>query len=594
MKKDLYSNETVVELLRSIAAAYELKNENRFKIVAYEQAADSIEHLSREIRDVWQDDKLDEVPGLGPSIRASLDEYFKTGKVKHFQQILKDIPPAVFPLMNVPSIGPKKAFKLVTALKLKNPTTVFTELLQAALAGKIEHLPTFGKKSQNEIISSLQIYEKHKKREKRMPLPVAFSLAEKFIDYLKQQPHIVRVDALGSLRRMVSTIGDIDLAAGVSGGILKDVVDHFTAYKDKIKIDNAGDNKASIIVVPNIRVDLRVQDIKNYGPMLQYFTGSKSHNIKLREYALKKGYSLSEHGIKKLKGTQKTIQFETEEKFYEFLGLPYIPPEIREGTNEVDLALKHKLPHLVELPDIKGDLHTHSSYDLKPSHDTGKDSYVDLLQEAKKYHYEYLGFTDHNPKLSDLTQEETVSILKKRKHFIEDHCTKVSGVHYFIGLETDILPTGKLAFPEKALEYIDFLIVSVHSSFGMDVSSMTKRVLTALSHPKVKILGHPTGRLLGKRSGFELKWAKLYDFVAEHDIALEINSWTDRLDLPDSLVREAKDKGVKFVVDTDSHAKEQMNNMKYGVSVARRGWLTKHDIINTRGYHDFKDWILST
>ncbi len=590
MKTDQFSNQEIAELLRAIAGAYQLKNENKFKIVAYERAADTIEHMSRGLRDVWQEGKLDEVPTLGPSIRASLDEYFKTGKVKHFASVLKDIPAPVFELMKVPSIGPKKAFKLAKALNLKDPKTVVKDIQHAARLDKIASIESFGEKSQEDIVEALALYEKNKTKEKRMPLPIAYSIADRIMEYMRMDPKVKQIAALGSLRRMVSTIGDVDICIATDLKFEKSIIEHFLKYPDKVKIENAGEHKASIIVAPNVRVDLLVVDRDRYGSALQYFTGGKSHNINLREYALKKGLSLNEYGIKEVK-SGKVHTFTTEENFYKFLGLDYIPPEMREGIGEIPLAIKHQLPHLVHLEDMKGDMHIHSSYDLKPSHDLGTDTYKELLQEAKKYKYEYLGLSDHNPKTSDLSEDDVITIMKKRHEHIHK-TANVEGIHYFISLETDILPSGALALPTKAIDYVDYLIISVHSVFNMNMKEMTARFLKAMSYPKVKIIAHPTGRMLGRREGYELDWSTIFEEAKKRDIALEINSWPQRLDLPDTLVREGKSHGVKFVVDTDSHAKNQMINMKFGVAVARRGWLTKHDIMNTRNYHEFKDWIL--
>lgn len=603
MKKEI-NNKYIANLLRNMAAAYLLLNENKFKTIAYEKAADAVEHASRELKDVWQEGKINAVPGIGPSIASHLNELFAKGKSSHFDDVLSRIPSSVFVLMEVPSIGPKKAFKLVQTLRLNNEKTVIEDLLAAANAGKIAGIPTFGKKSEEDIIEAIALYKRPDNTKERMPLPYADAVAKDVMNHLKKVPHIARMDALGSLRRKVSTIGDVDIAVAIKDGEEEDVIKHFLTYPGKVAVDNAGTNKASIIVGSNIRVDLRVQTLENYGSMLQYFTGSKAHNIKLREYAIKKGLSLSEFGIKKGKPVKASAQikniheekipFENEKKFYNYLGLPYIPPEIREGTNEIVLALKNELPVLVETKDIKGDLHTHSSYNLQPSHDLGANTYEEMVEKAASLGYEYIGFAEHNPKLSGNTKEDIVAIMKKRKHDIEKlFAHKKPKAHYFIGLEVDIMPSGELALPEEAIEYVDYLVVSVHSSFNQSIEDMTKRVLKALSYPKVKILGHPTGRLLGKREGFELNWEKIYEFSVKKNIALEINSWPQRLDLPDTLVREAVEKGVVFTIDTDAHAADQMDNMPYGVSVARRGWLSAKSVMNTRGYKAFKEWIES-
>lgn len=588
MSESRYSNKEIAHLLRSIAAVYTLKKENIFKIIAYQNAATGVEHLTREIKDIWQDGRLDGVPGIGPSIRSSLDEYFTKGHSKHFESILKRVPATIFVLMKIPSIGPKKAFKLVTAFKLNDVKTVVHDLKNIAKDGRIAKLPTFGKKSEQDIIEAISRFENNSNKVDRMPLPYAFIIAEDIKKYLSQLKEVKRVDALGSLRRMVSTIGDVDLAVVADENYARKIVEYFIAYPKKIGLYNSGDKKASILVSPHIRVDLRVQEESSYGAMLQYFTGSKAHNVKLREYALTKGLSLSEYGIKDLKAKNPNIKkYASEEKFYSSLGLTYVPPELREGTWEIDMAKKNSLPKLVTAGDITGDLHLHSSYPLKPSHDAGINSYQEICAKAENLGYEYVGFADHNPKYSDLSEGEIVDLLKQRKAYIQKNIK----FPHFIGLEVDILPDGSLALPEEAIDCVDYLIVSIHSVFEMSVSDMTKRVLKALSHPKVKILGHPTGRLLGKREGFEMDWTKIFKFCSLNNIAIEINSWPQRLDLPDSLVYEAKNLGVKFVINTDAHENSQMENIFYGVSVARRGWCKKSDIINSLPFEKFKNWL---
>lgn len=610
MEESKYKNKEISTLLRNIAAAYLLNGGNRFKIIAYEKAADTVEHLSRELKDIWQDGKLSEVPSFGPSIESNIDEYFRTGASKHFESVLAGIPQTVFMLMKVPGIGPKKASKIVMELKLFNTETIFADIKAAALANKIAVIPSFGDKSQTDILEAIERYEKNDHNGERMPLPLADDLARQIIEYLKEIPSITRVDALGSLRRMVTTIGDIDIAVQAPKEEASNIVEHFIKFPGNIHTDNKGEEKASIIVASQVRVDLRVQPIQSYGSMLQYFTGSKAHNIKLREYALKRGFSLNEYGIKCLEETQnsklkiqnynsklKIFEFDTEEKYYNFLDLQYVPPEIREGTNEVDLAKKNKLPALVEISDIIGDLHMHSSYDLKPSHDLGQHTYEEMLEYASSKGYKYIGFADHNPKVTGHTEQEIINIMKRRKEYIDEKLearSKELGIKYFIGLETDITPSGELALPEKAIEYVDYLVVSVHSSFNLGIKEMTNRVLRALAYPKVKILGHPTGRLINKREGFELEWEKIFQYAHEYDIAMEINASPSRLDLPDTLVRDGLKYGVKYSIDTDAHAREQMDLMLYGVSVARRGWCEKKNIVNTMGYNEFKAWLLNS
>lgn len=589
-----YTNKGISHLLRSVAAAYLLKGENQFKIIAYQNAADAVEHLSTEIKDLWEAGKLYEISGVGSSIASHLDEYFKKGYSTHFVSIFKGIPYTVFELMKVRSIGPKKAYKLVKELGLLNVDTLFEDLKKACLEGRVAIIPGFGKKSQEEILRAVEHYLKTKDAEARMILPYAYRLASEIIEYMKKNPFVRKIEALGSLRRMAPTIGDIDIAVVSDKDKYKNVIEWFTKFPKAVKVENAGETKASIIVHPDVRVDLRLIEEERFGSMLQYFTGSKAHNIKLREYALKLGYSLSEYGIKRL-SDGKMFTFSDEKEFYKFLGLQYIPPEIREGEEEIDLAAENRIPKLVTTEEIKGEFHIHSNYDLKPSHDLGEHSYEELIEKAIGMGYQFIGFADHNPNITNNSPEEIVEILKKRRDYIDQIILskKFECIKIFIGLEVDILPDGSLAIPEEAIKFLDYIIVSVHSSFNMDVEKMTKRILRALKYPKVKILGHPTGRLINKREGYEADWEKIFKFAKEKNIALEINSWPERLDLPDMLIKQAASLGCFFTIDTDAHSKYHLQNIKFGVAMARRGWLTSDKVVNAWELDKIDKWIKS-
>lgn len=590
------TNLEIAQLLRKVAAAYLVLNENRFRVIAYERAADSIEHLTSDVKDMWDDGKLQDIPGVGGGIASNLDELFKTGKSNHWESVFSKVPQAIFPLLLVPGIGPKKAYTLVTTLKLESAKTVVSDLEKAAKAGKIAPIEGFGEKSQYVILESIAIYKRGQIKENRMPLPYADQIAQELIAHLKKKGKAARYDVLGSLRRQVSTIGDIDIAVATTEPQI--IIDQFISFPHQRIVDQ-GTRGATLLLANGRQADLRVQSPKAYGAMLQYFTGSKNHNIRLRELALSKGLSLSEHGIKSVK-TGKIAEYATEELFYNAIGLPYIPPELREDKGEIDAAMNNKLPTLVTLPDIRGDLHIHSSYDLEPSHDLGKNSMAELLSEAERLGYEYIGFSDHNPGITNHTKQEIVDIMKRRKSAYEHQYSswkdRVKGrAHYFLMCEVDILPDGRLALPDEAMEYVDAVIVSVHSAFTQPREVVTARLIQALtSHPKVRILGHPTGRLLGSREGIDADWPAVFDVVKKHDIALEINAYPERSDLPDTLVYDAIKLGIKFTIDTDAHAVEHMGLMRYGVSVARRGWAEKRDVLNTLAYNDFTNWLAHT
>lgn len=589
------TNEEIVKLLRNIAAALTIKGENRFRIIAYENAATSIEHLTSELKDLWQDSQLRTVPGIGPTIAEYLDELFKTGKIKHFASILKGLSPAIFEFLLIPGIGPKKAYRLTQEFKLHNPKTAVAELKKIAQAGSIAKLEGFGEKSQAEILASIEIYKKGQIKENRMPMPYADLLAQEIISYLKQEKEVLHIDVLGSLRRKVATIGDIDLACSTRNP--KAVLDHFVAYSKIRKIVDRGEKGATVLLSIGRQVDLRVQQPDSYGAMLQYFTGSKYHNIRLRDFALRKGLSLSEHGIKTVK-TGKIKTFSSEKAFYEYIGIDWMPPEIREDAGEIQAALSHTLPHLVTLKDIKGDVHVHSDYDLSSSHDTGSSSVPELVKTASQLGYEYIGISDHNPKITELSEQQIVSIMKRRREKLEQlyssiKSSAVKRTKIVYMLEVDINPTGNLALPEAAFAYVDAVIVSIHSTLKMPKDQMTERILKGFSHPKAKILGHPTARLLGEREGLDADWNAIFAFAKKNHKALEINAWSQRLDLPDILVREAIKQGVKLVIDTDSHAAVHLQNMQYGIDVARRGWAEKKDILNTLEYNKFINWLKS-
>ncbi|MCX6705678.1 MAG: hypothetical protein NTV24_01055 [Candidatus Woesebacteria bacterium] len=589
------TNLEIAELLRDVAASYQLQDEkkNKFKIIAYERAADAIEHASSELKDLWDEGKLKDIPSVGEAIAEHLDELFKTGHVKHFENLMKDYPKIMFRLLKIQGIGPKTALKLVSEGSI--PKEIKQELKE------VEEKPT------------------------RHLLPYACERSFEVIDWLRKIKEAKRVDPLGSLRRKASTIGDIDIAVATDNS--ETVINHFVKFPKLTKILEKGDKTASIILPGDIQVDLMVQPSESYGSLLQHFTGSKHHNIALREYALKKGLSLSEYGIKATGSGQRIGNrlktFKTEEELYKFLGLEYIEPELREDAGEIEVARDNKLPKLVGLSDIKGDFHIHSSFDIETSHDLGISSMEEIINQGNKLNYEYLAFTEHNPSKSKHNEEEILDLLKRKREKVDQlnlelqknsarpqrlsasdggqvkssvktmsnqFTQRYNGVRkVFNSLEIDILPDGSCPIPLKGFDYLDFVLVSIHSSFNLSKDQMTQRVLSALSwSPKALIFAHPTTRKLNEREGVELDWPKIFDFCIKNNKWIEINADPMRLDLPDFLVREAVKAGVKLTLGTDSHNKEMMNNMIYGVSVARRGWCEKKNVVNCLSLNDFE------
>jgi DNA polymerase (family 10) len=592
----IYTNKDIVHLLKSAAAALLLTNENRFRIIAYQKAADAVEGSSQEVFEMWKLGKLADIEGIGPSLQQHLNEYFTKPEGSYLEKQLAKVPATVYELMKAPGIGPKKAYKIVMTFKLFNLDTVVGEIHKLAAKNKIAELEGFGEKSQQDILDALKIHENRKDQEERMSLPIAFTLAQDVQRYLLKNKHVQEVNTLGSLRRMNATIGDVDVVAVAEKKYADEIIEHFTNYPEKISIEGKGDEKASIITAAGRRVDLRVVEKERYGSMLQYFTGSKAHNIKLREYGLRKGFSLNEFGIKKGKskagqGRATDFSFDSEEKFYEFLGLQWVPPELREGNEEVLLAAQKKLPELVELSDIKGEFHIHSSFDVEESHDPGTDSMVDMIKKAQELGYTYLAFSEHNPSISKHTDDQIIRLIKRKNEAVKALNEKLKDFTCINSLEVDILPDGRLALPDEAFQYLDMIVVSVHSSFTQPNEKMTERILRGLSYPKVRVFGHPTARLLGKREGVQADWDTIFDFCSKKNIALEINSATSRLDLPELLVRAALKRKNIFSIDTDAHEVSGMDAMHYGVAVARRGWCQKSDIINTQPISAIKKWL---
>ena len=584
-----FTNQAIAELLHKVAVAYQLQNENRFKIIAYQQAAEAVETCTNSIFDMWKEGRILEVNGIGSTIANHLQEYFTAKTPNHFTSVLAKIPQSVFPLVKVPGIGPKRAYALVTYLKLNDSETALEDLHTAIENNKIARMSGFGEKSQQQLLENLKLYTLQSTSTKRMVLPFAQKVASQILEYLCKHPAVIQCEPLGSLRRHVETIGDIDIALVAEQKHFSAIIDYIAVYPQCLRVDNKGSKKISIIVTPHIRVDVRLTTAETYGTMLQYFTGSKIHNIRLREYALKQNFSLSEYGITNKK-TRKLYTFEKEEQLYSFLKLDYIPPQLREGTDEILCAQSHTLPTLISLADIKGDMHVHSNFPIQTSHDVGADSFTTLALKALRLGYSYIGFTEHNPRSKE-SEEHVVKLLKQRRMQAQKHASNMP-VAFFLGLEVDIRPDGTLALPKQAFDQLDYVIASVHSSFRMDQKQATARVLKALSYPKVRIFGHPTGRKLEERNGLTFDWEQIFPLCKKRDIALEINAWPQRLDLPDMLVRQAVRAGVRCIINTDTHAQSHMDNMHCGISVAQRGWCEKKNIVNTLPTEEFKKWLL--
>ena len=573
------SNAQIAKLLRDIAAAYSIMgNKSIFEIRAYENASDSIEHSTAEIQDLWQEGKLDLVPGLGEKLRGYLDELFKTGKVEHFESVKKGIPKVVFELLEVPGIGPKTAQE-IAKLKVEDIDDLKRQIKSGELVRK-----GFSPKIAQKIMDGIT---QLKSRAGRMLLPYASAQADKILEYLKKSKNVENADSLGSLRRKVATVGDLDFAA--SSKQPKKIIDWFTKMPGVKSVTEQGENRATVVLNSGIQADLLVGEPDSYGALLQHFTGSKSHNIHLRTLAEKKELSLSEYGIKKGSRLQATG---TEEEFYKLLDMQVPPPEIREDTGEIEAAIKYNLPELVKIEDIHGDIHLHSNYPIaSPSHGPGVDSIEAIIKRAIELKYEFVGISDHPPGISTTSESEKINWIQKRTKFIQFLKKSTKDTRVLNGLEIDILGDGSVSVPDEALETLDYVIAGIHSGHRGSKEEITKRLIKALENPNVDIISHPTNRLLNERESSDADWEEIFKIASKNHKVLEINAYPNRLDLREDLVRQALKYEVKFIINTDAHQVSQMSMMPFGVAVARRGWATKKDIVNTWDWKKFSEWF---
>ena len=564
-------NRALAQTLRNIAAVYEIMGKSFFEIAAYKRAADSVEQSTSDLRQLWKNNSLDTVPGLGKALLGYMTEYFETGKVTHFENVYKIAPKGFFELITVPSIGPKKAYELTTKLNIHS----IDDLKKAINDNLIASLPRFGQKSQEQIANNLNrvVAKSH-----RTPIWAADSVVHDLTLWMQKDPQVQKFEALGSYRRRLNSVGDLDFAA--TSNDTQTAVDRFLAYPELDTVVEKGPASATITLKGSgLQLDLLVCEPDSYGSLLQHFTGSREHNIALRTLAVKKGLSLSEKGIKLKNG--KIKKFDSEEKFYKYLGLQFIPPELREDTGEIELAKNNKIPTLVEQKDIKGDFHIHSNFFTTSMHDFGSSSIQELADAAKVKKYLYFGISDHPPSEKSWSKKIIITEIKTHKDTINTINEHKNYPRVLNLLEVDISPTGEIKFPNEFYRYYDAFIAGVHSVFSQTKDAMTSRVINGLSDSKVFGLSHPTGRLIDKREGYEADWDKIFDFCAQNQKVLEINASVDRLDLTEILVRQAKTKGCLFMINTDTHDLQSLDLLHYGIDVARRGGLEAKDIINT-------------
>ncbi len=570
------SNKEVVQILKEVLAAMEVKNFNLFRIRAYQNAIAAMDNLTISVYDLWEDNRLDDIPGVGASLKQHLTDLFTKGEVKEFDRTKKNLPEGMFALISLRGVGAKKAFKLATAFNLDDRETALKEIRKMAEQGRIRSLEGFGEKSESQILEAIVEAKQTKKEKPRMLLVHAEEVAQRLIDYMKKCDGVEKIDPLGSLRRRMATVGDIDVA--VASDNPEEVMKHFLDFPEIYDVVTEGDKMSTVLLKTGAQVDLLISSPEAYGSMLQHFTGSKNHNVMLRTYALEKGLSLSQYGIKKGKTVE---EYSNEKDFYEALGLDYIPPELREGTEEIELAKEHKLPKLVELSDIKGDLHVHTVAS------DGLNTVNEMVEEAINLGYEYIGIADHSPSVQSRGLSEVTRIVNGKRKDIDEINTSQSKIKVLFGYEVNILADATLSLPVELLKKLDYVVAVVHSAFSQDREKMTERLIAAIRNPYVTIIAHPTGRLINERESCDIDWGEVFDACKKYDKILEINAFPNRLDLPEDLVKEAKERGIKLIIDTDAHEVSALNLMMYGVDVAQRGWCTKEAIVNTLPLKDF-------
>ncbi len=569
------SNKDIVVELKEALAAMEINNENRFSIRAYQNVIAAVDGLTISVYDLWENNRLDEIVGVGPALKAHLVELMETSKVTEWITKKKDLPEGMFPLLVLRGVGAKTAYKLANEFKIKSRDNALEIVKDAAKSKKIQQMPGFGEKSEKDILDSIEDLKKSKNEKERMLLSDAEKISERVITHLKSNPDVIDAVPLGSFRRRKSTIGDLDIA--ISSKNPEGVIKHFVKFEEVKNIESEGDRMSTVILGNDVQVDVLVSDEDSFGSMLQHFTGSKQHNIKLRQYSLEQKKSLSQYGIKHKGELQK---FADEKKFYKYLGLDWVPPEIREGKNEIELAAKGNLPKLITREAIKGDLHTHTIAS------DGINTLAEMASAAEKLGYKYYGVADHAPSVQSRGKFEVLKIMEETRRRIDTY-NKSHDLKVLYGYEVNILKDKSLGMSDDLLEKLDYVIAAVHTSFGMEREEITDRVIAAIENPYVDIIGHPTGRLINAREPMDLDWNKIFDAIKKNDKTLEINSQPDRRDLPDYLVHEALNMDIKLIINTDAHSIDSLDFMDYGIDVARRGWCEEKDIINTLPYDQF-------
>lgn len=574
-------NKQIAEIFRKTAEILEIKGDNPFKIRAYLRGAEAVENITEDLEDVEREGRLRQISGIGHDLAGQISEFIGYGRISHFNELKKSIPEGLLELLSIPGVGPKTAKLLYDQLKISDIQT----LEKYAKEGRLRNLPGFKAKSEENILRGIELV---KKGHERMDLGTAFSCAQRFVSVLEKNPVVKKINVGGSLRRMKDTVRDIDIL--VASSKPKDVMDTFVKINEVKSILGEGVTKSSVVTKEGVQVDLRVVEERSFGSALLYFTGSKAHNIKLRQIAIKKNLKFSEYGVFPVRNYKKAGRKSnvlsgvgkkekniaagfSEKEIYRILGMPYIEPELREDTGEIEAAIKNKLPDLIKVSDIKGDLHTHSSYS------DGHYSIKEMALAALDKGYEYIALTDHSVSLK-VANGVDLSRLKQKRLEIEK-LNKELKIKILFGAEVELDSEGNTDYSDKVLSGFDIVIGAIHSGFRQSKEKVTKRLVKACRNRHIDIIAHPTGRLWGVRDAYEVDFNAFFKVAADTGTFLEISSFPTRLDLNDINARRAKEAGARLAISTDSHHIEQLDYIKFGVATARRAGLSKKNVVNT-------------
>ncbi len=564
------NNARVASILEEVADLLELKEDTFFQVRAYRRVAKEISSLTEDIKDLYVRGHLDQVPGVGKAIHDKIVEIIRTGELQYLNDLRNEFPAGLLQVMQVPEVGPKTAGRLYKELKVTN----LQDLKAAAEQHRIRMLKGFGERTEENILKGIRYLES---RQGRMLLGYAYPRGKALEEHMREQGFEL-VSLGGSLRRMRETIGDIDILVGSSEP--SRAMDAFVSYPQAAEVMLRGETKTSIRLQDGVQVDMRVVDPSSYGAALQYFTGSKEHNVRMRSLANDLGFKVNEYGVYRTSDGAR-VAGETEEGVYEVLGMQWMPPEMREDRGEVDLARKGAVPRVVTLSDICGDLHTHSEAS------DGVDTVEAMAKAAEARGYEYLAITDHSHSLTignGLSAERLLESMEHVRKVNEAH----PDLHLLVGTEVEIDDKGGLDYPPKLLEDLDIVVAAVHSRFKMTPAEMTDRLVTAVSNENVNILAHPTGRIIGEREGYSFDMEKVMQAAKDNGVALEVNSFPERLDLNDVHCAMARERGVMISIDTDAHNVRQLDYMLYGVATAKRGWVPPELVLNALPWQELR------